>query len=341
MADAIRHPLLSEHGAEVEAALRAHLERASSNGLPLYRMMQYQLGWADQDGTERPATPPLRTLGCLSIEAARITGDAYHAPQVAAAIELFVNAVGVHEEMQTGESGADGYPAVWWVWGPAQAINVGDGLHALARLAIMHLVEQGVPIATTLGCLDALDSIALSYYEGQYVELAYQERVDITVQQYSRMVRSKRGALVGGACALGGRIAGVQDDRVSSLRDLGEVIGEAAQIGADIREIWNANAAPAGRILNKSKLYPVVDVLEHGTLAQKRAVGGLYFKRVMEAQDVGQLREMLEGTGAKERAEAKVNELAKQANIIVHRLVTEPIVQRRWAAIIDELAKSS
>ena len=58
-----------------------------------------------------------------------------------------------------------------------------------------------------------------------------------------------------------------------------------------------------GRALNKSKLYPVVVALEEGTIAQRRQLGGYYFKRVMEPTDIDGIRAVLETTGAKARTE--------------------------------------
>jgi len=341
MPEHARGARLEEHTPTVEAALRAHVERASASGLPLYRMMQYQLGWVDKDGLESHAPLPSRTMGALCMEAAHAAADPAFADRAAAAVELFVGSVAVHEEMQSGEAGPDTHPAVWWVWGPAQAINVGDGLHALARLAVMRLRDQGLPTETTLACMDALDDLALRYYEGQYIELTYQERVDITLAQYSTMVRSKRGALLGGACSLGATVAGAEHDVAKAFFDLGLTIGEAVQVQADLNGLWQRNETPEGRILNKSKLHPVVDVLECGTLAQKRAVGTIYFKRVMEGEDIQRLRDLLTESGARERSQARVAELTSLAKHAVAGLTMAPETAARWTSIVDELVAAA
>ena len=107
-------------------------------------------------------------------------------------------AVAVHEDLQVAEPHMEGRAAVWWVWGPAQAINVGDGLHALARLALFRVQDGGLSADRTLAAVAAMDAGALRYFEGQYMELTFQERIDVTSKQYSTMARSKRGALLRG-----------------------------------------------------------------------------------------------------------------------------------------------
>jgi geranylgeranyl diphosphate synthase type I len=337
---------LAEHRDSVEAALREHVERASVSGLPLYRMMQYQLKWVDRDGLVVPRAPAHRTLGSLCAEAASVSASTPGSPAAAtsagassagSAIELFHESVEVHEQMQTGEAGSDEFPAVWWVWGPAQAINVGDGLHALARLALLRLQDQGYSPESTLAAMSVLDDLALKYYEGQYIELTYQERIDITTAQYSTMVRSKQGAMLGGTLALGARVAGTDDATVQALWDLGASVGEAAQVRADVATLWDRSAKPEGRVLNKSKLHPVVHVLESGTLAQKREIGGIYFKRVMEATDVEHLAEVLANAGARERSEERIAELMTEVQSKIDQVSASAEGRARWATIVQGL----
>ena len=52
---AIPEPLIERQDA-LEAALRTHVKEAVKSDLPLYRMMEYQLGWIDRDG--EPAVRP-------------------------------------------------------------------------------------------------------------------------------------------------------------------------------------------------------------------------------------------------------------------------------------------
>ncbi|MDA1035984.1 MAG: polyprenyl synthetase family protein [Chloroflexi bacterium] len=331
-------PSLDAYVPEVESALRKHVEQASAGGLPLYRMMQYQLGWVDRDGIGMPPAPSDRTYGALCLLAANSVADA--APyfgNAATAIELFHESVAVHEQMQAGDAGRDDHPPVWWLWGPAQAINVGDGLHALGRLALLRSQALGLAADDAIGSMAVLDDLALRYYEGQYIDLTYQERVDITTAQYSTMARSKAGALLGGSIALGARVAGCDDETVGRFQEIGALVGEAAQIRSDIEAIWGGGA-PEGRVLNKSKLFPVVHVLEHGALADKRALGGVYFKRVMEAADVEEIRRVLDKSDARAQSEQRRAELVTEAQQTVAKLPLATEQLDRWQEVVSALS---
>ena len=326
---------LRAHQPLVERALRASLDLPNDPSLPLYRMMRYQLGWIDAAGEER-RTEAVRTLGALCLEAsAAFDGDPDRCAPSAAAIELLGESAAVHEDMQTAAQQRAGQDAVWWVWGPAQAINAGDGLYALARLSILDTLsgDAAVPLATTLR---ELDTAALEYYQGQYHDLQLQERVDVTEQQYMRMARGKYGALTGGALALGAVAAGADEATVLAFREAGIQMGVSALIASEERIFWG-EGEEAGRALNKSKLYPVVAALQHGTLAQKRALGGYYFKRVMEPDDLVGIRAVLEDAGAREKTRTTLDETKRSAIEALEKTDLTIIQLDGWGEIVNGL----
>ena len=326
---------LLAHQPLIERALRASLDLPKDPSLPLYRMMRYQFGWVDAAGEERNAET-VRLLGALCLEAsASLGGDAERCAPSAAAIELLGESAAVHEDMQTARQQRAGQDAVWWVWGPAQAINAGDGLYALARLSILDTLD-GDAAARLPATLTELDTAALEYYQGQYHDLQLQERVDVTEQQYMRMARGKYGALMGGALALGAVAAGADDATVQAFREAGIAMGVGALIASEERLFWG-EGGEAGRALNKSKLYPVVAALQHGTLTQKRALGGYYFKRVMEQDDLTGIRAVLEEAGARERAQTAKDEAMRSAIVALEKTDLTILQLDGWGEIANAL----
>ena len=120
---------------------------------------------------------------------------------------------------------------------------------------------------------------------------------------------------MGGAVALGACAAGADSNAIEAWREAGVRLGTGALIASEVRAIWGGDA-DVGRALNKSKLYPVAAALEMGTLAQKRQLGGYYFKRVMEPDDLIGIRGILEDVGARGKAdEAIAGSEAERARI--------------------------
>ena len=327
---------LLAHQPIIEDALRSSLELPTDPGLPLYRMMRYQLGWVDQTGEPRQAEH-FRLLGALCMEAsATAGGETEGCAEAAAAVELLGESVRTHEDMQTATQHRAGQDAAWWVWGPAQAINVGDGLHALARLTLFHMRNADTAPTSALAAIAELDAAALGYYEGQHLDLQLQERVDVTLQQYMRMARGKHGALMGGAVALGACAAGADSNAIEAWREAGVRLGTGALIASEVRAIWGGDT-DVGRALNKSKLYPVAAALEMGTLAQKRQLGGYYFKRVMEPDDLIGIRGILEDVGARGKAEEAIAEARRSALESLTQAGVAHDALERWATIADAI----
>ena len=325
-------PLLLDHHGVVEAALRGLMDARSD--LPLYRMMHYHLGWIGQDGSPEIAPAPDRLYGAVCVEAAG--SDAPPVPLAAAAVELLYQSALVHEEMQTADGPSGERPAVWWIWGPAQAINVGDGLHALARLALLN-AERDMTAQQTLQALSLFDSAALRYYEGHYLDLTYQERLDVTEAQYLAMASAKRGALFGAAAALGALAAGRGAETVQALQTFGESLGLAAQMRDDVGDLWPPSPIARPRALNKSKLLPIVHAFERAPLPQKRALGESYFKRVLTPVDLDAVRSILDETGSRAYAEEKARRTAQDALAALDNAALPAAAVKRWREVADAL----
>ena len=74
----------------------------------------------------------------------------------------------------------------------------------------------------------------------------------------------------------------------------------------DVEELWgdgNGTPAPSPEVMNKTKLFPVVYALETASVREERTLGEIYFKRVLEPDDVVRLRDAIDQLGAREESE--------------------------------------
>ena len=306
-------PTADDLAALVDAELR---EIFAPRKIPLYDMMSYQLGWTGDSGSPPVADARKRAHGVLCLMANQAAGgDANDALPTAAAVELVDNFCQIHDDVQGGIPQRNKRDAVWWVWGPAQAINAGDGMHALARLALFRLLKRGVSAETTFRGVEILDQASLKLCEGRFVALEAQERLDMSVDAYLKMASDKSGALVSCAMRLGGMVATDDQQVMNALGECGASIGVAMQVHADLRELWTADGSdgPASpEVLNKTKLLPVVWSLEKAGVTEKRRLGEIYFKRVLEPGDVDTVREVAVQLGARDFCESLIGRYRKE-----------------------------
>lgn len=277
----------------------------------LYNMIQYQLGWLDEHGMHIQASSGKLLRPGLCLLTCEALGQDFHkALPAAAAIELVHNFSLVHDDVQDGTMHRRQHPTLWWLWGPAQAINVGDALHALARLALLRLQQIGQPEEKVLRALRILDEASLKLCEGQHLDLVYQERLDITLSSYLNMVAGKTGALMSAAIHLGALVCSDDSKVLDACAQCGLNLGVAFQMRDDMLDLWSEppGEVSGGDLLIKKKSLPIVLALERGTFKQKRELGNIYFKRVLTTDDLKAILAILDELDVKRRAE----ELAQQ-----------------------------
>jgi geranylgeranyl diphosphate synthase type I len=107
--------------------------------------------------------------------------------------------------------------------------------------------------------------------DGQAEDLAFEQRDDVGLAESVRMARSKTGALIAGACALGAQFGGAGHDRVQFLRAFGGQLGLAFQLADDLLGIWGDPAHTGKSVFSdlrsRKKSLPVVAALTSGSTA--------------------------------------------------------------------------
>ncbi len=295
---------------QVEAELQ-ELVRSSNGGLAAYYgMMRYHLSWVDTAFREVDAQSGkrIRPLICLLCNQAA-GGKAEQALPAAAAMELVHNFSLVHDDIQDGSRYRRGRQAVWDVWGAAQAINVGDGMFVLARLALHRLAARGVPVDRQQAATLALDRACLALCEGQYFDMTFEDRLDIDLDQYLHMIGLKTATLLAASAQVGAIVAGATPEIVEHYHGFGHQLGMAFQIQDDILGTWGdervTGKSTATDIRDKKKTLPVVYALN---CSQERDAAGqlaqLYSQEgSLDARSIQATLDLLERTGARAYAE--------------------------------------
>jgi len=279
-------------------------------------VLRYHLGWVDQQGETLSGTAPLNFQSALALVSCEAMGGDYmKALPVAASVELIFNFTLVHGDVQAGRAEPGDRPSIWWVWGPAQAINAGDGLHALGRTTIMRLAQNDVPADRVLRAVRSLDLACLALCEGQYMDLQFQDQMLVSTVDYMDMIRRKSGALAACAAEAGALASGASEEMCGRFANLGRNMGMAWQISRDIDDLWgeHGDGMTPSNVLNKKKSLPLVHTLENAAVSTKRELGAIYMKRVLDNEDIAKMIEILDDTDARQTSQAKAQELVDQA----------------------------
>ena len=241
-------------------------------------MASYHLGWTEADGSPRAGGSGKLLRGTLALWAAeRCGGSVTAALPAATAVEWLHNFTLVHDDIQDGDRERRHRPTVWAIWGEAQAINAGDGLHAVAFRALLGGRDR--PLAR-MRAAAAINHAILEVIEGQCLDLALEGRVDTTPATYLRLVRAKTGALIGAALQAGALLGGAGARQAVHLGRAGVELGVAFQMRDDWLGTWG-DTSMTGKActsdLERRKLtYPVVVALARLRGSARRELHDLY-----------------------------------------------------------------
>jgi len=274
------------------------LELVSINEVELYNIIKYQLGWEDESGNkiENP-NPKNRKFSNLVLSISNIFGaDKKNSYPFAAAAEILASSWYVHGDVQSGVTDRFGKPSVWWKWGPAQGINTGDGLHALARLSL--LKNSNLTDSNLLKSLSVFDNSYLMLCEGENLDINYQESPLVKIDQLIEMIKKRSGSIYG-CCLqlayLAMNSADIDDNLLNNLNDIGILAGLLVELKEQNSILYENNLEPEifHRFASKKKNIFISFVLELSDPSIKRKIGELYLKRVLEESDLDVIKETI------------------------------------------------
>jgi geranylgeranyl diphosphate synthase type I len=295
-----------------------------------YGMLRYHLGWADESlapaniHSGKRIRPMLCLLACQSAR-----GDAMQAIPAAAGIELLHNFSLIHDDIEDNSPTRRGRASLWTLWGIPQAINAGDGLFAIAHLAMDRLRDRGVACERILDVRAIFDRTCLTLTQGQYLDMSFESRLSTSVDEYMTMISGKTAGLISASAAIGATLAG--SAAVVHYGTFGRELGLAFQIQDDILGIWGDEAltgkSAESDIATKKKSLPVVYALGQSerlrtlyaaphmdvpaAIAELEAAGAARFAEQAARQHHEQAMQALQASGASGEAGQALFELAE------------------------------
>ncbi|AUS80473.1 polyprenyl synthetase family protein [Actinoalloteichus sp. AHMU CJ021] len=285
--------------------------RAAVDTLPetLRRVAGFHFGWSDAQGrpTRAGAGKSVRSaLTLLCSEA--VGGTAAHATTAATSVELVHNFSLLHDDVMDGDTVRRHRPAAWRLFGVNLAILTGD---ALLTLALDLLTVSDRPEARQGGRL--LGAAVRELVHGQSLDLDFEHRRTVELDQCVRMSEGKTAALLGAASGLGALFGGGDHDQVDRLRLFGERVGLAFQFADDLLGIWGdpeVTGKPVHSDLrSRKKSLPVAAALTSATPPGDE-LAALY-ERPGELADaeVTRAAELVELAGGREHCRERIDAL--------------------------------
>ncbi len=190
----------------------------------LYRAMRYLF---DAGGKRlRPAAL------ILSTEA--VGGNPQDVIPAATAVELVHNFTLIHDDIMDEDHLRRGIPAVHVKWGLSGAILAGDTLYSKS----FHILSQtNADAARMVDCLTLMSITCTEICEGQWTDISFEKRNDVSEAEYMDMVMKKTAILYAASCKMGAILGGGTPEQAQALWDFGRLTGVGFQIFDDVLDL--------------------------------------------------------------------------------------------------------
>jgi len=243
-------------------------------------------------------------------------GDVCQAIPPAIGVEVFHNFTLMHDDIMDEAPLRRGQETVHSRWNTNNAILSGDVMFVMGYQLMCQVRHEILP-----DVLSVFSKTATEVCEGQQLDMDFEERSDVTIDEYIEMIRLKTSVLLAGSLKIGGIIAGASPQDLEHIYRFGERIGIAFQLRDDLLDVYGDadkfGKQVGGDILANKKTYLLLKAYEGAN-----------------AQQLARLNEMANGNSD---PEAKVSETLDIYNQLQIREQTEAEMQRYFESAMEDL----
>jgi geranylgeranyl diphosphate synthase type II len=198
-------------------------------------------------------------------------GDVNKAISPALAIEVFHNFTLMHDDIMDNAPLRRGKITVHERWNNNVGILSGDVM-LIEGYKLMMNVDQHLlrPI------LNIFNETAIGVCEGQQLDMEFETRNDVNIDEYINMIRLKTAVVLGGALKIGALIGGANEKDADLLNTFGEQLGIAFQLQDDILDVYGDpekfGKQVGGDIISNKKTYLLLKALELANPSKKAEI---------------------------------------------------------------------
>lgn len=210
---------------EYRSKFLSYLEnfKSPTNPKNLYEPVSYILGLKG-----KRIRPILTLLTC------DIFNDKYDdAFDAALAVEVFHNFSLVHDDIMDEAPLRRGNETVHKKWDLSTAILSGD-----VMLILAYQLFENYSGDTFISLAKLFSKTAIEVCEGQQMDIDFSKKVDVSADEYLKMIEYKTAVLIGASMKMGAIVAGASEKDQNNIYEFGKNLGLAFQIQDDFLDTY-------------------------------------------------------------------------------------------------------
>ncbi|MBE3086687.1 MAG: polyprenyl synthetase family protein [Bacteroidetes bacterium] len=227
-------------------------------------------------------------------------------------IELLHTASLVHDDVVDDAHERRGALSINALWNSKIAVLVGD-----------YMLSKGMLISVEKNRFDMLEIVSeavKSMSEGELLQLQKARKLNITEEDYFKIISRKTAALISACTACGARSVTDDPETIRLMKDFGENIGIAFQIRDDLLDYEGTGLTgkTVGNDIKEKKItLPLIYALEQSSNSKKRHILGVVKNRKKTKTDINEVISFVSDNGGMEYAGLKMNQYRDKALAIL------------------------
>ncbi|MBO6097155.1 MAG: polyprenyl synthetase family protein [Bacteroidales bacterium] len=230
----------------------------------------------------------------------------------AAALEVFHTFTLIHDDIMDRSALRRGHPTVWKKWDEDTAILSGDVMFIDSYRRIAQ-----APAKYLTQVLPLFSKTASEVCDGQQLDMDFEKRSSVSMQEYMQMIGLKTGVLIACAAQMGALIGGADEWSQNCLYEYGYYLGLAFQVADDYLDAYGDEKVfgkpIGGDILNAKKSWLTVRAMELGAAGLEEALTAPAETPEEKAAKIARVKAIYESVGVPEEARKAIGDLSTRA----------------------------
>ncbi|OBX26412.1 geranylgeranyl diphosphate synthase type II [Gelidibacter algens] len=259
---------------------------------------------------------PLLTL----MTADAFNGDYKEALNAALSVEIFHNFSLIHDDIMDDAPLRRGKATVHEKWDINTGILSGD-----AMLIMAYQLFEYYEANTFQELAKLFSKTALQVCEGQQYDMDFENRDDVFVADYLKMIEFKTAVLVGAAMKMGAIVAGASNKDQDHIYEFGRLLGIAFQLQDDYLDAFGDpktfGKQVGGDIIENKKTFLFLKALEFSNDDDQLQLQHLFGINPSDATDkIETAKQIFQSSGSADATRKEIENYTKQAFSVLDEL---------------------
>ncbi|MDH5624023.1 MAG: polyprenyl synthetase family protein [Candidatus Bathyarchaeota archaeon] len=247
------------------------------------------------------ARPALLSLACEAVG-----GDPEVTIPIAVPMTLISGAIDIHDDIIDQSKTKGSRPTVLGKFGKDLALLVGDALLFKGFTLLHEAVEKGIPAEKIAIILGIIKRTFFELGDAEALELKFRGRMDVTPEQYLRVVR-KKAADVEAHTRISAILGGGSKEEIEALGEYGRLLGMMIILRDDLIDMIDLEET-IHRVKKEYLPLPILYALQNSKI--KSTLNSILLKKTLTKRDAKTILEVTDKAGGLEHVRKLMQKLA-------------------------------